>query len=161
LKRKQHERAFLGMGAHRSDVVVVGNYLLGHHQVSLKQRLRCMFHGDASQPTHLTKLGCQRIQALMESGPHPPRIEADQPRPTKSGRSGSVNVTANTALKTETVTLSAACLFPVPVLSSASQVAPLAEHRPIHDFAPMAPPEGVRSARASDGPDQCPVRSQQ
>jgi hypothetical protein len=75
-------------------------------------------------------------------------------RPTKSGRSGSVNVTANTALKTETVTLSAACLFPVPVLSSASQVAPLAEHRPIHDFAPMAPPEGVRSARASDGPDQ-------
>jgi hypothetical protein len=41
--------------------------------------------------------------------------------PVKRRRLGSVNVTANTVLKTGTATLSAACLFPVPVLSSASQ----------------------------------------
>jgi hypothetical protein len=48
----------------------------------------------------------------MESGSHLHKVEAHQPRPAKRRRLGSVNVTANTVLKTETVTLSAACLFP-------------------------------------------------
>jgi hypothetical protein len=33
---------------------MVGNDLFGERQVSLKQRLRCVFHSDAGQATHLT-----------------------------------------------------------------------------------------------------------
>jgi hypothetical protein len=40
--------------------------------------MRCMLHTDTRQPTHLTQLGCKRIQALMESGSHLYIVEAHQ-----------------------------------------------------------------------------------
>ena len=35
LQSKQHERRLLGLGAHRGDLLVVGDHLLGQHQVGL------------------------------------------------------------------------------------------------------------------------------
>ena len=60
LQRQQHERGFLGARAHRGDLLVVGDHLLGQHQVGLQQGLGRALHGDAGQPAHLAELVGQR-----------------------------------------------------------------------------------------------------
>jgi hypothetical protein len=42
--------------------------------------MRCMFHSGTRQPTHLTQLGCKRIEALMKSGSHLQMVEGHRPR---------------------------------------------------------------------------------
>ena len=56
LQRKQHERRFLGLGAHRRDLLVVGDHLLGQHQVGLQQGLGRALHRNTCQPAHLAEL---------------------------------------------------------------------------------------------------------
>ena len=56
LQRKQHERRLLGLGAHRGDLLVVGDHLLGQHQVGLQQGLGRALHRNARQPAHLAEL---------------------------------------------------------------------------------------------------------
>ena len=47
LQCQQHERGLLGAGAHRDDLLVVGDDLLGQHQIGLQQSLRRAFHRNA------------------------------------------------------------------------------------------------------------------
>ena len=56
LQREQDEGVLLGLGAHRGDLLVVGDHLLGEHQIGLQKCLCCVLHGNTGQPTHLTEL---------------------------------------------------------------------------------------------------------
>ena len=56
LQRQQDECAFLGACAHCADLLVVGDDLLGQHEVGLQQGLGCALHRGARQSAHLTEL---------------------------------------------------------------------------------------------------------
>ncbi len=56
------------------DLLVVGDDLLGQHQIGLQQGLRGAFHGNARQPAHLAELVCQGIQLLVVRGSHVPSL---------------------------------------------------------------------------------------
>ena len=60
LQRQQHERGLLGARAHRGDLLVVGDDLLGQHQIGLQQGLGCALHRRTCQPAHLAELSDQR-----------------------------------------------------------------------------------------------------
>ena len=77
LQRKQHECRLLGAGAQRGDLLVVGDDLLGQHQIGLKQGLRRALHRNTRQPAHLAELICQGIQLLVVRGSHEPSLRAD------------------------------------------------------------------------------------
>jgi hypothetical protein len=53
---------------------VVGDDLLGQHQIGLKKGLRRTLHGCARQPAHLAELVCQCIQLLVVRGSHAPSL---------------------------------------------------------------------------------------
>jgi hypothetical protein len=53
----------------------------------------------------------------MESGPHPPRIEAHQPNPRTEGRLGSVNVPTDTGSQNRHRNAFGGLSFPLPVAS--------------------------------------------
>ncbi len=56
LQGQQHERRLLGLGAHRRDLLVVGDHLLGQHQIGLQQGLGRALHRNTCQPAHLAEL---------------------------------------------------------------------------------------------------------
>ena len=70
LQRQQHERAFLGSSTQHRDLLVVGEHLLGLHQIGLQQCLRCVLHGQPGQPAHLAELVGQLGELLMVCGTH-------------------------------------------------------------------------------------------
>jgi hypothetical protein len=55
LQRQQHEGVLLGACAHRGDLLVIGDDLLGQYQVGVQQSLGGSLHGDAGQAAHLAE----------------------------------------------------------------------------------------------------------
>ena len=56
LQRKQFDRIGLDALAHRGNVLVVGDHLLGHREVRPQQRLRRAFHRVGGKPAHVADL---------------------------------------------------------------------------------------------------------
>ena len=55
---------------------MVGDDLLGQHQIRLQQGLRRAFHGNTRQPAHLAELVCQGIKLLVVRGSHGSSLRA-------------------------------------------------------------------------------------
>ena len=70
LQGEQDERALLGVGAQLRDLLVVGDDLLGQHQIGLQQRLGRVFHRGTGQPAHRAELLRELRELFVVSGAH-------------------------------------------------------------------------------------------
>ena len=70
LQSQQDERLLFGMRAHRGDLFVVGDDLLGQHQIGLQQGLGRALHGNAGQSAHLAQAVGEAIKLLVVRGTH-------------------------------------------------------------------------------------------
>ena len=52
----KREGVLFDAGAHRHDLLMVGDHLLGQNKVSLQQGLSCPQYRHPRQPTHLAQL---------------------------------------------------------------------------------------------------------
>jgi len=70
------------------DLFVIGDDLLGQHQVGLQQGLRGPLHGDPGQPAHLAEPLGQFRELLMVGGPHVLKTTFSRPRRSTDARNG-------------------------------------------------------------------------
>ena len=70
LQGKQDESALFGLSTHLGDLLVVGDDLLGEHQIGLQKCLCCALHGNTGQPTHLSELFGELRELLVIRSTH-------------------------------------------------------------------------------------------